>query len=52
MLGYSTNINKVLTSKELKKNIFYLKKKPKAIPYFTSYYKKNGILLSFNQFKN
>ena len=26
VLGYSTNINKVLTSKELKKNIFYLKK--------------------------
>tara|TARA_Y100001970_G_C14253479_1_gene873452 strand:- start:1795 stop:3060 length:1266 start_codon:yes stop_codon:yes gene_type:complete len=52
ILGYSTNIDKILTFKELKKNIFYIRKKPDVIPYFTSYYKKKwGFCLSFNQFK-
>ena len=52
ILGYSTKINKILTFKQLKKNIFYSKKNPKAIPYYTSYYKKNwGFCLSYNKFK-
>jgi len=52
VLGYSKNINKLLNFNELKKNIFYLKRIPNAIPYFTSYYKKNwGFCLTYNQFK-
>ena len=45
-------INRILSYKQLKKNIFYSKKNPKAIPYYTSYYKKNwGFCLSYNDFK-
>ena len=52
ILGYSTKINRILTYKQLKKNIFFSKKNPKAIPYYTSYYKKNwGFCLSYNNFK-
>ena len=51
-MGYSTKINRILSYKQLKKNIFYSKKNPKAIPYYTSYYKKNwGFCLSYNDFK-
>ena len=42
VLGYSTNINKVLTSKELKKNIFYLKKNLKLFLILHLTIKKNG----------
>tara|TARA_B100000886_G_scaffold90816_1_gene59940 strand:+ start:28545 stop:29828 length:1284 start_codon:yes stop_codon:yes gene_type:complete len=52
ILGYSTKINRILTYKQLKKNIFFSKKTPNAIPYYTSYYKKNwGFCLSYNNFK-
>ena len=52
VLGYSKNINKLLNFDELKKNIFYLKHIPNAIPYFTSYYKKNwGFCLPYKKFK-
>lgn len=52
ILGYSTKINKILSYNQLKKNIFYSKNNPGAIPYYTSYYKKNwGFCLSYNKFK-
>ena len=52
LLGYSKKINKILTYDQLKRNIYYSKKNPGAIPYFTSYYKKKwGFCLSYNQFK-
>ena len=52
IVGYSQNINKTLTFKELKKKIHTLKDQPKAIPYVTSYYKKNwGFCLQYNKFK-
>ena len=52
LLGYSKKINEILSYKKLKKNIFYSKENPNAIPYFTSYYKKKwGFCLSYNKFK-
>ena len=52
LVQYSHSINKTLTLNELKKNIHYLKKQPKAIPYVTSYYnKKWGFCLEYNKFK-
>jgi aminopeptidase-like protein len=41
VVGYSIPINKVLTKKELFKNIYTLPNQPEAIPYITSYYKKH-----------
>ena len=52
LVQYSHSINKTLTLNELKKNIHFLKKQPKAIPYVTSYYnKKWGFCLEYNKFK-
>ena len=52
IVGYSTPINKKINFNNLKKNLHYLKDLPNAIPYRTSYYKKNwGFCLSYNQFK-
>jgi aminopeptidase-like protein len=52
ILAYSKSINKNLFFEELKKNIIVNHKiDPNAIPYATSYYKKNwGFCLSKNQF--
>ncbi len=51
VVGYSRSINKWLSYKELKKNIFISEKIPSAIPYVTSYYKKNwGFCMSKNDF--
>ena len=48
----SKKINQFLTFGELKKNLHYLKTRPAAIPYVTSYYKKNwGFCLSYNYYK-
>ena len=52
LLNYSIPVNKKISFRELKKHIFYLKNKPDAIPYVTSYYKKNwGFCMSYNKFK-
>ena len=52
LVGYSTSVNKYVSLKELNKHLFSLKEKPSAIPYVTSYYKKNwGFCLSHNQRK-
>ena len=52
IVGYSTPINKKINFTNLKKNLHYLKDLPNAVPYRTSYYKKNwGFCLSYNQFK-
>ena len=40
LVSYSAPINKTLSYKELDKNLYSIKEKPKAIPYVTSYYKK------------
>lgn len=52
VLGYSKPVNKIATLNEVKNNIFFNKKRPNAIPYKTSYYKKNwGFCIPYNQYK-
>ena len=52
VVGYSTPINKQIHFSNLKKKLHFLKSQPKAIPYRTSYYKKNwGFCLSYNDYK-
>ena len=53
IVGYSTHIDKVLSKRDLFKKLHTLKKYPNAIPYVTSYYKKDwGFSLTYNQLKN
>ena len=53
LMGYSQPIKKKITKKQLDKNIYFLKRQPNAIPYVTSYYKKNwGFCISYNEKKN
>ena len=52
LVGYSITIKKKLKKKELLKKLHTLPKQPNAIPYITSYYKKNwGFCISHNQKK-
>ena len=49
-MGYSIPFNKTLALNELKKYI--LKELPNAIPYVTSYYKKDwGFCITYNDYK-
>ena len=49
LVNFSTPVEMRIKKKELLKRIFSLKKQPKAIPYVTSYYKKNwGFCVSEN----
>ena len=51
VVGYSCPVDKILSFKELEEHLYYLKDQPNAIPYITSYYKKNwGFCLSYNDF--
>ncbi len=53
LVGYSIPIKKKISKKELFKNLYFLKKQPKAIPYITSYYKKRwGFCISYDEYKN
>ena len=50
VIGYSAPKKKIVSKKELLKNISTLSKQPNAIPYITSYYKKRwGFCLSQNK---
>tara|TARA_B100000686_G_C16724049_1_gene936741 strand:- start:63 stop:1358 length:1296 start_codon:yes stop_codon:yes gene_type:complete len=50
LVGYSIPINKNISKKELFSHIHTLPKQPKAIPYVTSYYKKNwGFCISYKE---
>ncbi len=52
LLGYSTPVNKVLNKKKLLKRLYSLPKLSNAIPYKTSYYKKNwGFCITHNEKK-
>ena len=52
LVGYSIPIRKKLFLNQFVKKLHFHKHQPKAIPYVTSYYKKNwGFCLSFDQFK-
>lgn len=52
LLGYSSKFSKTISYHQLKRNLYFLKNKPNAIPYLTSYYKKKwGFCISYNKFK-
>jgi len=52
IINYSKKISKWFYFKDIKKNIYFLKRLPSAIPYVTSYYKRNwGFCLSYNDYK-
>lgn len=52
LVGYSIAKKKFLNLEQLKKKIYTCKKIPKAVPYHTSYYKKDwGFCMSLNQKK-
>ena len=45
-------MKKYFSKKELFRNFYFLRHKPKAIPYRTSYYKRSwGFCISFNEYK-
>ena len=51
LVSYSVSVNKWLNYNELKNHILFSNKIPNAIPYVTSYYKKNwGFCLSKKNF--
>ena len=51
LVGYSIPVKDTFNYNELKKNLFFLKKQKNAIPYVTSYYKREwGFCLTYNQF--
>ena len=52
ILNFSTSINKKISISELKNHLYTMPNYPQAIPYSTSYYKKNwGFCISYNQQK-
>jgi len=52
LVGYSTSIKKKLFLKQFIKKLHFHKNQPNAIPYVTSYYKKDwGFCLTYNQLK-
>jgi aminopeptidase-like protein len=53
LMGYSTPINQLMSKSELLPHLFFIQDIPDAIPYVTSYYKKNwGFCISRNQLAN
>tara|TARA_B110000211_G_C14050677_1_gene541054 strand:+ start:305 stop:1558 length:1254 start_codon:yes stop_codon:yes gene_type:complete len=53
VVGYSKKIKKYLSLDLLKKKLYTIKKIRNAIPYITSYYKKDwGFCISYNEYKN
>ncbi len=53
VVGYSSSINKIIKLNKLKKKIYTDEKNSRAIPYVTSYYKKDwGFCMSKSQLKN
>ena len=52
LVGFSQNINSIISKKELLKRLHYRKDIPNAIPYVTSYYKKYwGFCTTYNHYK-
>ena len=49
VVNYSIPVNRIITFKELEKNLYYLKDKPNTIPYMTSYYKERwGFCITYD----
>ena len=52
LVSFSKSYNGVLRNKKFKKKLFFLKNLPNAIPYRTTYYKKDwGFCISYNDYK-
>ena len=51
LMGYSQPVKKTVNKKQLLKKLYSLPKQPKAIPYITSYYKKNWMFCASHQKK-
>ena len=52
VLNYSTSVNDTVSYAKLTKHLYTLPQMPEAVPYRTSYYKKNwGFCISYDQFK-
>ena len=52
LVSFSTKINKTINLKDLKKKLHTIKNQPNAVPYVTSYYKKNwGFCIKYNDYK-
>tara|TARA_B100001250_G_C19816678_1_gene798809 strand:- start:7690 stop:8964 length:1275 start_codon:yes stop_codon:yes gene_type:complete len=52
VLNYSSKVNKIISKNELLKHLYFSKKNPKAIPYVTSYYKKDwGFCIKYTDLK-
>ena len=52
LVGYSQPIKKEMTLKDLKKKLHYIQNKPNALPYVTTYYKKDwGFSITYNEYK-
>lgn len=52
IINYSTKTNKIIPRQKLLKHLFFIKQRPKSIPYITSYYKKFwGFCLSYDDFR-
>ena len=53
LIGYSIPVNKFLNRNQLLKKLYFLKNKPYAIPYVTSYYKRRwGFCVSYDFFQS
>ena len=53
VIGYSAPVNKKINLNELKNHLYTQNDLKDAIPYITSYYKKNwGFSIAYNQYKN
>lgn len=52
VVNYSVPVNRKLKWKQLKEHLFYNTNLPNAVPYVTSYYKRNwGFCITYNEFK-
>lgn len=53
VVNYSAGVNKKISLEELREHIYTIEAIPDAIPYITSYYKRDwGFCMSHNQFKS
>jgi len=52
IMSYSVPVHKTMSLEELKPHLHYLENLPEAIPYRTTYYKRNwGVCVTYNQFQ-